>query len=584
MKKFILFTCFILTSFVCTQTLVLTQEEYTGLGDHRRMNTHISLYNNGLLKAKTRVWTAKKLKGFTGGVNILFFNDSKQLIHQTPLKKYGVDGTGVPFTKSDVTKNWSTLIPINVLNDTSYIVIYQRHTPTPRFLGHSIKDIEKKIGKTLYELQVKKRNTLMSLGSWAQEELDNGFSYIDRTYDRLEKGAKAELKRGGKYLMARYKALEGFVKTGKIDLKQEWRNGIDFLARRGKDLKRSVETEINNGVKYVKRSWLYKRLQVGLRHLFMEKVHFAYKATKDSRGNTLTGEPVYYVNGIYTTLNPEYEDSPISSAKEEADLLANKLRRPVWVIYNPSVVNPPKYHTGTPKVGEDIGEFVYDRIWPTGVADALHVPHASILHPQEIKERFSSLTRLQNNPTTRQIAYLLYHAKGPISIISYSQGCVITRNACFTLTLFGKSSWMRHHLAWVALGSPLGETEMQIVGDGTRMTYPAKFTSPSNDEDLFANLVAGMDYFTIGGIEDHALYNYLDTFDESDLWPTNNVSLQLASSYVIESEEQVFQSKKIEAKSVIKKGTTTVLEAQEVLLLPGFAAEDGSVVHIKFIE
>jgi hypothetical protein len=128
----------------------------------------------------------------------------------------------------------------------------------------------------------------------------------------------------------------------------------------------------------------------------------------------------------------------------------------------------------------DFAEAVYDRLWPVDINGVF----AKFVSPTSfLKEYLDSVTELQKNPATRQVTHLLYHSKEPISLVSHSQGCIIVRNATFTMRLLGKGDWVSDHLAWVAAGSPLGVSEMMEVSP-----EPAKFHSPSHPQDPVAQL------------------------------------------------------------------------------------------------
>ena len=151
-------------------------------------------------------------------------------------------------------------------------------------------------------------------------------------------------------------------------------------------------------------------------------------------GVSFSGEPVYYVNGIWTRRD---------TAVEAAEFLSEQLQRPVNLVYNPSELNPPEYSTGTPGVFGDVAEAALDVIWPLLICTM----------PQDQEPELSN-GRLQHNPSTRQFTHVFFHAKKPMSVVSHSQGCIIVRNACFTLGLLGKQDWVRQHLAWVAGRNP----------------------------------------------------------------------------------------------------------------------------------
>jgi hypothetical protein len=145
------------------------------------------------------------------------------------------------------------------------------------------------------------------------------------------------------------------------------------------------------------------------------------------------GEDLYYVNGMLTDLG-----EALGSAK----LIANELHRPVGLIFNSSghpdttLGNEGRY-LGIPL---DLLVSAYDRtknVFPLG-------NNLGLIGEWDC--------------TTRQVNYLFLEAARAgrtISIISYSQGCLIVRNAVLEIGwLFGQHSFIRHHLAWVAAAPP----------------------------------------------------------------------------------------------------------------------------------
>jgi hypothetical protein len=102
----------------------------TELGDHRRMGTIITISANGRLDGRTRTWTSKKWKGFTGTV-VVFLTDARgNILYATAPRRYGVNGTALG--GHNRTDTWFENIPRDVLNNTSGYAIHHAHTPTPR--------------------------------------------------------------------------------------------------------------------------------------------------------------------------------------------------------------------------------------------------------------------------------------------------------------------------------------------------------------------------------------------------------------------------------------------------------------------
>jgi hypothetical protein len=211
-------------------------------------------------------------------------------------------------------------------------------------------------------------------------------------------------------------------------------------------------------------------------------------------GTQYSGEPVYFVNGIWTD-----QEKATSAANE----LSQHLQRPVSLIYNPSVVNPPEFRTGTPGINSDLLEAAYDTIWPL---------LSCTLPPKQL----TALGRgsVQANSTTRRITSLLYHANKRLSIVSHSQGCIIVRNACFALFLLGRGQWISEQLAWVATGLPLEPNEV--------WPQPTRYTSLVDDNDPVGRILRFNDLGNIQtslilfhhGFVDH----YIKAIEPEMLW------------------------------------------------------------------
>jgi len=165
------------------------------------------------------------------------------------------------------------------------------------------------------------------------------------------------------------------------------------------------------------------------------------------------GPEVWYVNGILTSCE---------SAHDAGEMISKHLNRRVHLLHNATIVEPP-FQTGLTIAGvrtEDLTESTYDRAWPAIVAGRILAESLSI-KPQ------GSLTRLQGNPTTRQLTWVLYHSKRPVSLITHSQGCLIARNAFLAMALLGRESRVRHDVAWVAAGIPFHDQELSLRPDRT---------------------------------------------------------------------------------------------------------------------
>ena len=230
----------------------------------------------------------------------------------------------------------------------------------------------------------------------------------------------------------------------------------------------------------------YKKLIELMLPIFMDRPDF----TKDLKINPdLPGNPIYYVNGMYC---------PKSLARSDAEALSKKFGRPVYIIMNPSFLDkvatgtPNKWPTGTPNCVDDFAEACYDYAWPekltglgntddlmnwafSGGSAAILASVASPIPTATLPKLAPSPQFVQLNPTARQVAYVIYHADRPISIVSHSQGCLQVRNANLALALLGKEDFIKKHVAWVAAGNP--------VNENLRGPTPANYNSAVNSAD-----------------------------------------------------------------------------------------------------
>jgi len=165
------------------------------------------------------------------------------------------------------------------------------------------------------------------------------------------------------------------------------------------------------------------------------------------------GDPVYFINGLFTTL---------TMARDEARELAKHVgRRGVSLLYNEGT--PPS--ESAELAGKDVEEAFRDRVWPMQVA--------GMMTGKSFGAGFQNLlggqSPLQHNPTTQQLAQLLYdraeqhkagQAKGRIALVGYSQGALIVRNALFTLALLDRQKFAETQVTFVAPGLPIADHEV----------------------------------------------------------------------------------------------------------------------------
>ncbi len=280
------------------------------------------------------------------------------------------------------------------------------------------------------------------------------------------------------------------VKSGVTDrISREWTETQQRLERMGYILDHMIHLRLEALAKDFEPKNPHKQLASFPLISFMEPPKFIECCKRFS------GEPVYFVNGIWTSEK---------KARAAATELGRHLRRRICVVYNPSIVNRLESRTsGAPAIRTDILGAAYDTVWPLLTCT---VP------PRQLAALGQG--SVQANVAARQITHLLFHANKPVSIVSHSQGCIIVRNACFALFLLGKEKWVQEQLAWVATGLPLDINEV--------WPRPNRYTSLVDENDPVAKIWRFNDLSNIGTalIRFHHSFvgHYIQRIDPDDLW------------------------------------------------------------------
>jgi len=123
------------------------------------MKTWVVVSNSGRLDGKTNIKSSEAARGFTGGVEVVLTDRAGNILHQTQLRTYGVNGTAMG-GKSERTVNWNETVPADALNKVSAVVIHHSYEPKVRLAAGIgwIKDNWKlvrkvyKCGKEAYDL------------------------------------------------------------------------------------------------------------------------------------------------------------------------------------------------------------------------------------------------------------------------------------------------------------------------------------------------------------------------------------------------------------------------------------------------
>uniref|UniRef100_A0A914XPQ9 Uncharacterized protein n=1 Tax=Plectus sambesii TaxID=2011161 RepID=A0A914XPQ9_9BILA len=131
--SFIAIVTFVLYGRMAFCEILSGSEGPTKVTKKGEMETSFSIDDNGLLSAQTRTWSSDKAKGFTGGVFIALFDETRSVQWNTEQKQYGVNGKWLG--KSDRTDTWTEQVPTDVLPNIKYFAIVHRHTPTGRVLN-----------------------------------------------------------------------------------------------------------------------------------------------------------------------------------------------------------------------------------------------------------------------------------------------------------------------------------------------------------------------------------------------------------------------------------------------------------------
>ncbi|BBM86269.1 hypothetical protein [Candidatus Uabimicrobium amorphum] len=263
--------------------------------------------------------------------------------------------------------------------------------------------------------------------------------YIDNRFQTLDDGIRSELKNAGEYLDNRIRAVKNFD-IENYDPQKEWENGMKFLRRRRQTLKKAIQVEFGR-----LEATLLKKL---LNALMDERVSIPkdLQQDTDSQGKMLGGHIIYYVNGVLTTKTK----AQISMRK-----LADSLQHPINVIYNQSQEDPKGYNTGNKFYALDFTETLSDLAWYN-----LNLFEKLTVSITDLDLRKAPDKIYVSNYCTRRVARLMYEKakqSEPMTIISHSQGCAIVRNACFIMQILGYRPWVKKHLRWVAVGSPVNE-------------------------------------------------------------------------------------------------------------------------------
>lgn len=189
-----------------------------------------------------------------------------------------------------------------------------------------------------------------------------------------------------------------------------------------------------------------------------------------SKGRGATGavQKTYFVNGMFTTH---------ATAQEEAGHLAKQLPKHAISLFYNEGADP---RTDSKAAGKDLEEALKDRVWPIQLTRTLRGKSLGDSLKTAVSSTVDGGSPLQHNPTTRQLAGLIYKLAtemptATVSLVGYSQGAMIVRNALYTVAILGHQEFVEKQVAFVALGSPINDYEVWPL--------PKKFTPIIDPQD-----------------------------------------------------------------------------------------------------
>lgn len=93
-----------------------------------KMTTDVTVSINGRMDGKTKTKSSEALRGFTGGVEVVLTDRAGNILYQTRLRTYGVNGT-TQGGGGQRTETWSETVPAEALNKVSAVVIHHSYEP-----------------------------------------------------------------------------------------------------------------------------------------------------------------------------------------------------------------------------------------------------------------------------------------------------------------------------------------------------------------------------------------------------------------------------------------------------------------------
>lgn len=116
-----------------TSALPIRIKEYTRIGTAKHMETVVTLTEGGQLNAQTTTWTTWKAKGFTGGVIVVALDAKENILHQSQIHSFGVDGEWIG--RSRRTDLWQETMDPSKLNNVKYLKVLHFHHGKNRLIN-----------------------------------------------------------------------------------------------------------------------------------------------------------------------------------------------------------------------------------------------------------------------------------------------------------------------------------------------------------------------------------------------------------------------------------------------------------------
>jgi hypothetical protein len=114
------------------------------------MESKVIFSESGRVDTETSIWTNINMYGFTGGCAAFFLDRNENVLANTPMRSYGVDGKWIPTSPSSRTESEVDDLGQEVFNKTRSIKIVHKLTPKNRLTEDINKGIA--IGKTIAEV------------------------------------------------------------------------------------------------------------------------------------------------------------------------------------------------------------------------------------------------------------------------------------------------------------------------------------------------------------------------------------------------------------------------------------------------